>query len=199
MEIWNVESLNNNKKESRAVAQAFLLAEKDDSDLLGLRSGERSLSDFYAECLGPVLSDKVRGLLDSPHDEQVSLFNELAHARANYGESLRLARLLHEEGNEKLTLEAKALLIQTMTDAAKEVKDLTLAASRIEKEAQDKVSPRVIGIILTRVMMAINDVCGTEHIDIAVAIKQTIDRRIRSPLCQRIDPVIQVNLLDAGE
>ena len=141
----------------------------------------------------------MRGLLDSPHDEQVSLFNESAHARANYGESLRLARLLHEEGNEKLTLEAKALLIQTMTDAAKEVKDLTLAASRIEKEAQDKVSPRVIGIILTRVMMAINDVCGTEHIDIATAIKQTIDRRIRSPLCQRIDPVIQVNLLDAGE
>jgi len=178
-------------KASRSTAKAFLQANQ--------RDGERSLSDFYSEALGPVLSDKVRQLLDNPHDEQISLYNELAIARANYAETLKLNRAIHEKGNEKLSAVDKALIIQTMNDASKEVKDLTLASSKIEKESSSKVSSRVVGIILTRVMMAINDVCGIDNENIGNNIKKAIDDRIRLPLSQRCDPVIQVNLLDAGE
>ena len=189
---------NNETKSSRATAKAFLASTKETTYL---HRGERKLSDFYSECLGPVLSDKVRELLDNPHDEQISLYNELQIARALYGESLKLVQPLFEprNGQERLTTEIKALILQTVEDASKEVKDLCLAQSKIEKESSDKVSMRVVEIIIFRIMAAINDICGVDNMAIGNEIKRAIDERIRLPLSNKFNPTIQVNLLEAGE
>ena len=196
MEIWKIIM---GAKSSRATAKAFLASTKETTYL---HRGERKLSDFYSECLGPVLSDKVRELLDSPHDEQISLYNELQIARALYGESLKLMQPLFEprtNGQERLTTETKALILQTAEGASKEVKDLCLAQSKIEKESSDKVSMRVVEIIIFRIMAAINDICGVDNQAIGNEIKQAIDDRIRLPLSNKFNPTIQVNLLEAGE
>jgi len=189
---------NNETKSSRATAKAFLASTKETTYL---HRGERKLSDFYSECLGPVLSDKVRELLDNPHDEQISLYNELQIARALYGESLKLVQPLFEprNGQERLTTEIKALILQTVEGASKEVKDLCLAQSKIEKESSDKVSMRVVEIIIFRIMAAINDICGVDNMAIGNEIKRAIDERIRLPLSNKFNPTIQVNLLEAGE
>jgi len=189
---------NNETKSSRATAKAFLASTKETTYL---HRGERKLSDFYSECLGPVLSDKVRELLDNHHDEQISLYNELQIARALYGESLKLVQPLFEprNGQERLTTEIKALILQTVEGASKEVKDLCLAQSKIEKESSDKVSMRVVEIIIFRIMAAINDICGVDNMAIGNEIKRAIDERIRLPLSNKFNPTIQVNLLEAGE
>lgn len=189
---------NNETKSSRSTAKAFLASTKETTYL---HRGERKLSDFYSECLGPVLSDKVRELLDNPHDEQISLYNELQIARALYGESLKLVQPLFEprNGQERLTTEIKALILQTVEGASKEVKDLCLAQSKIEKESSDKVSMRVVEIIIFRIMAAINDICGVDNMAIGNEIKRAIDERIRLPLSNKFNPTIQVNLLEAGE
>lgn len=162
------------------------------------RTGERRLPNFYSKYLGPKLSERVRQLLDVPHDEQVSLYQELAVARASACEALQLAQPLFDEKlSKKLDLETKSLIISTLGAAMSNVKDLVLAASRLEKEAGDKVSMKVINLIVMQIVLAINDVCGTKHLELAEAIGKAIDDRVRLPLNDKLNPVIKVQIGDA--
>jgi len=164
------------------------------------KTGRRKLPSFYSKYLGPKLSDKVKELLDVPHDEQVSLYQELAIARANACEALKLAQpLYNDDATSKLTPELRSLMISTLRDAMSNVKDLVLAASKLEKEAGDKVSIKVINLIVMQIIMAINDVCGTENVVIAEAIARAIDERVRLPLNDKLNPTIKVNLLPAAD
>jgi len=159
------------------------------------RTGKRRLPVIYSKFLGPKLSERVRELLDKPHDEQISLYQELAIARANACEALKLASPLYdEELSEKLTPEIKSLMISTLSTAMTEVKDLVLAASRLEKEAGEKVSLKVVNLIVMQIVLAINDVCGTEYLGLAEAIALAIDERVRLPLNDKLNPIIKVNI-----
>lgn len=161
------------------------------------RTGKRKLPNFYSKYLGPKLSERVRELLDAPHDEQVSLYQELALARSNACEALKLAQPLYDEScADKLTPELRSLMISTLNDAMSNVKDLVLAASRLEKESADKVSIKVINLIVMQIIMAINDVCGTENVAIAEAIAKAIDDRVRLPINDKLNPTIRVNVLE---
>lgn len=162
------------------------------------KTGRRRLPGFYSKYLGPKLSERVKELIDVPHAEQVSLYQELAIARASACEALKLAQpLFDEKMAEKLTPEIKALTIQTLNQAMGSVKDLVLAASKLEKEAGDKVSMKVINLVVMQIILAINDVCGTENMAIAEAIAAAIDERVRLPLSDKINPVIKVKIGDA--
>lgn len=153
---------------------------------------------FYSKYLGPKLSERVRELVDVPHDEQISLYQELAVARATACEALKLAQPLYDEKTaKKLTPETKSLMIQTLGQAMSEVKDLVMAASKLEKDAGDKVSMKVINLIVMQIVFAINDVCGTENLALAEAIAKTIDERVRLPLNDRLNPTIKVRIGDA--
>lgn len=153
---------------------------------------------FYSKHLGPKLSERVKELLDQPHDEQVSLYQELAVTRATACEALKLCQpLWNEKLREKLAPETEALMIQTLGQAMSNVKDLVLAASRLEKDAGDKVSMKVMNLIVMQIVLAINDVCGTENLELAEAIGKAIDERVRLPLNDKLSPTIRVNIGDA--
>jgi len=154
------------------------------------------LPDYYSKYLGPKLSQVVNELLDAPHDDQVSLYNELAIARASAMQALALAQPLFEESSDvKLNPELKALIIATLGESMKNVKELVLAASKLEKESSDKVSIKVINLVVHQIITAINDVCGTENMVIAEAIAKAIDERVRLPLNDKLNPTIKVNVL----
>ena len=160
------------------------------------RTGKRRLPVVYSKFLGPKLAERVEELLEQPHAEQVSLYNELAIARSAACEALKLASPLFDEKQAaKLTPDLKSLMIQTLGTAMGEVKDLVLAASRLEKEAGDKVSLKVVNLIVMQIILAINDVCGAEHLDLAEAIARAIDERVRLPL-NSVEPTIRVQIGD---
>ena len=163
------------------------------------RTGKRRLPVVYSKFLGPKLAERVEELLAQPHAEQVSLYNELAIARSSACEALKLASPLFDDKlSDKLPAELKALMIQTLGTAMGEVKDLVLAASRLEKEAGDKVSLKVVNLIVMQIVLAINDVCGTEYLGLAEAIARAIDERVRLPLNNNLDPVIKVQIGDGN-
>jgi hypothetical protein len=154
---------------------------------------------FYSKYLGPKLSERIKELLDQPHDEQVSLYQELAVARSTACEALKLAQPLWDEEQSKLIdSETKSLIIQTLSQAMSNVKDLVLAASKLEKEAGDKVSMKTINLIIMQIIMAINDVCGTEHLEIAKSISEAIDERVRLPINNKLNPVVRVQIGDGS-
>lgn len=153
---------------------------------------KRKLPGFYSKYLGPKLSERVKELLDKPHDEQVALYEELAIARANACEALKLAQPLFEE--KELEETTKSLIISTLSTAMNNVKDLCLAASRLEKEQEDKVSIKVINLIVYQIIVAINDVCGTENEDVAKAIANAIDEKVRLPLNDKLTPNVRIQI-----
>ncbi len=159
------------------------------------KTGKRRLPSYYSKYLGPKLKDRIEELLNKPHDEQVALYEELALARATAAEALLLAAPLWDgTQSEKLNPDVRALMVQTLSQAMNNVKDLVLAASRIEKEAGDKVSIKVINLIVLQIISAINDVCGTENLDIAKAIEAAIEEKVRLPLNDRLNPKVNVQL-----
>jgi len=103
--------------------------------------------------------------------------------------------LFDPEVSKKLTPEVKALILQTLSESLKNVKELVLAASKLEKESSDKVSIKVINLIVQQIIMAINDVCGVENMAIAEAIAAAIDERVRLPLNDKLNPKIHINVL----
>ncbi len=151
------------------------------------------MSTFYSKHLGPKLSERVRELLDHPHDVQISLYEELAVARASACEAFKLCQPLWDD---KVTLkdETRALMIDTLGTAMTNVKELVLAASKLEKDAGDKVSVKVINLVVMQIVMAINDVCGTEHLALAEAIGRSIDERVRLPMNEKLNPTIRVQI-----
>lgn len=150
---------------------------------------------YYSKYLGPKLKARVEELLNKPHDEVVALYEELAVARATAAEALILASpLWDDELNKKIDQDTRALMLQTLSQAMNGVKDLVLAASRIEKDSSDKVSIKVINLIVLQIISAINEVCGTDNITIAKAIEAAIDEKVRLPLNDRLSPKVNVKL-----
>ena len=160
------------------------------------RTGKRRLPSFYSKYLGPKLSERVAELLARSHDEQVSLYEELAIARSTACEALRLAQPLFDEGQaDKLKPQTKALMVQTLHQAMSNVKEMVLAAAKLEKEAETKVSMKVVNLVVQQIVIAINDVCGTENRAIAEALAKAIDDRVRLPLNERVSPTVDLKVV----
>jgi len=160
-----------------------------------LTKGKWRLPSFYSKHLGPTLKKRVEELLNKPHDEQVSLYHELSIARATACRALDLSKPLWDENqSKKLNPETKALLLTTVQQAMIHVKDLVVAASRLEKEAGEKVSIKVLNLIVMQICSAVNDVCGTENLELAKAIEKRINEKVRLPLNARTDAKIEVKI-----
>jgi len=160
--------------------------------------GRYKLPSFYSKYLGPRLSELVQDSLNRPHDEQVALYEELAITRSLACEALKLAApLFDDEASKKLTPETKALIMATLNNSMSQVKDLVLAAARVEKAQEDKVSLKVINLIIHQIMRAINDVCGAENLDLVEAIGRAIDERVRLPINDKLAPNVELNLIEA--
>ena len=162
----------------------------------------RFMSSAYLQCVGPTLKEKLTELLNKPHDEQVALYEELAVARAAAAQALKLASPIFEP-KKSLTPEVatlaedpqfKALALSTLKDAMTTVKDLVVAASKIEKDAEDKVSVKVINLFVIQILRAIESVLGADHDDLLRKIQKAIDEQVRMPLNDKQDAVINIEI-----
>lgn len=150
---------------------------------------------FYGKYLGPKLTERVRAALSKSHEEQITLYEELAVTRATACQALALAQPLWDPKLAgKLDVETKAAIMTTLAHAMDAVKDMVLAASKLEKEQSDKVSMKVVNLIVGQIIATINDVCGTENEDLATAITKAIDDRVRTPINDKISPNVEVDL-----
>lgn len=138
-------------------------------------------------------------ILQQSHDEQLSLYEEIAMTRIAAQEAIKLsAPLFNEETAGKLAPETKALMVETLHSAMDGVKEMVVAASKVENAAHDRVSLKVVNLIVYQIVCAVHEACGDEHIDLAEAIAKLIDERVRLPMNDQIDPTIHVNFLEAA-
>lgn len=154
---------------------------------------------FYGKYMGPRLAEAVTEMLHASHDEQVSLYEELAVTRAAAQRALALCSPLFDDDTcAKLAPETKALMAQMLRSAMDSVRDMVLAASRVEKDAGDRVSLKVVNLIIKQVLNVIRETCGARgNATLADAIEQAIDERVRLPLADA-EPVVRINLLPAS-
>ena len=176
------------------------------SDYCHFHNGRRSLAyqfkkgiypvgGFYSKYLGPRLTEMVRQNLNEPHDEQVALYQELAITRSMACEAIKLAQpLFDDDMRSKLDTETTAMIFSTLQNAMSSVKDLVLAAARIEKDSKDKVSLKVINLIVAQIINAVNQECGTENEELADAIGKRINDKVRLPMNDKINPVIEIEM-----
>jgi hypothetical protein len=149
---------------------------------------------FYSSVLGPKLSQRLLELVSRPHEEQVNLYEELALARSNAMEALQLAQPLYDERAKKLTEETKSMMVATVGQALAYVRDMVLAASRIEKDAENKVSIKVVNLIIMQVVEVIRAACGKENAAIADVIAKAITKKIYEPLNNKLNPTVKVRV-----
>jgi len=159
------------------------------------KKGIYPVQGFYSKYLGPKLTELVRANLNEPHDEQVCLYQELAITRSMACEAIKLAQPLFDDDQRKLlNTETKAMIFGTLQSAMGAVKELVLAAARIEKDSKDKVSLKVINLIVAQIIESINQECGTENQALAEAIAKKINDKVRVPINDKINPVIEIDM-----
>ena len=156
------------------------------------------LPGYYSKHLGPKLAELIKEHLDKPHDEQVALYEELAIARATACQALQLASPLFEDSGKTLEPELKSLMMSTLNEAMKSVKDLVLAAGKLEKDSKDSVSIKTLNLVVMQIITAVHDVCGTENLGIAEMIADRINERVRLPLNDKLNPHITVQISDGN-
>ena len=159
------------------------------------KKGIYPVSGFYSKYLGPKLTEMVRQNLNEPHDEQVQLYQELAITRSMACEAIKLAQPLFDDDMRKLLdAETQAMIFGTLQSSMSAVKELVLAAARIEKDSKDKVSLKVINLIVAQIIAAVNAECGTENADLAEAIAKKINDKVRLPMNDKLNPVIEIEM-----
>lgn len=142
---------------------------------------EKGMPHFYSKSLGPTLKAKFEALLESTYSEQLSLFEELAIARVMAEQSLGLLTNVVESKDKRITDNAKQLALVCVQESLEHVRDMAVAASKIDKEGDGKVSIAAVTLITVQITRAIFRVCGEEHKDIAVRIEKALATEVRLP------------------
>ena len=132
--------------------------------------------------VGKTLKEKLAECLDEPVAKQLALYEELALARVTAGEAIALGSIALElPSNGASVAEAKAMAIATMRESLDHVSRICLAASRVEADARDKVSIKLIDVFISQINRAIYRVLGPEREDIARQIEAEISATVMLP------------------
>ena len=125
------------------------------------------------------MSEKLAQLTRQPLETQVSLYEELAIARLAASKALALAQpvLLGEITDQRLV----AMSIAVLREAMNHVRDMVMAAARIEKDADDKFSLKVLALFVAQITKAVHDELG-DDVALCERITRAIDERVRVPL-----------------
>lgn len=132
---------------------------------------------IYSKHLGETLSRQLDQLLGEPVHEQIALYEELALARI---QALDAAKLYELSLGPRVTAETKAMAAGVLSEAMSKVRDMAMAISRIERETEDKVSVRVIGMIVNQVVRAVQSVTG-ENAELFAQLEEAIRKTVRLP------------------
>lgn len=163
----------------------------------------REMKSFYGERLPQTIGAVFEDLLRNPPNESIQLTEELALTRAIAREIVSIGSIaLDPEYSDKLRLNDKVDAAAIMTGALNQVRDMTLAASRIEKDTEDKISIRVVYVLMDRIIRAIQEACGQDF-ELAKRIVQHIDNTVIIPEESEIEttgteitPDMQVSKMD---
>lgn len=149
-----------------------------------------NLPRFYCQKLGPTLRNKIEELLGTSHDDQVNVYEELALMRIAAAQAVKLAEpaLMGNNVNDA----TKRLAISLMGDALAEVREFVITAARIEREANGRVSVRVINLFVLQVIRAIYRACG-ENKELAERIETEINATVRLPTDTNADPNVVID------
>lgn len=129
----------------------------------------------YSIHLGKTLSERIANLLDEQPTAQLALFEELALARVSCGEAIKLFDL----SQTSVDSTTKTLACELMRDSLLFVRDMAIAASKIEHDAQDKISVGVFDLVVSQVCRAIHKACKDD--ELAAAIEIEIRKTVRFP------------------
>lgn len=152
----------------------------------------KGMPSYYSKHLGPTLKAAMTELLEQPHDEMVQLYEELALARVQASQAVALAAPCFEPGTE-IKAETKSLAMEMLRSSIDHVKDMCLAVQKLEQNAADKISLRVVDLFILQIVRAVYTVCGTDNQDIAQRIEAEIENRVRLPKQLDIDTGVTVN------
>jgi len=125
---------------------------------------------FYGKHLGPTLKAALEELIEKPHYEQVQIYEELALSRAIAAKALAISSAALENGLNANTAIAVA------KDALNHVRDMVVAASRIETSAADKISISVLDLFITQILRIIKKACEDHG---AIHIAEIIESQVR--------------------
>jgi len=129
----------------------------------------------YSKHLGKVLQDKLNEYLSEPHSEMLGLYEELAIARVTVEDSLKLFDAAMNKGDTAARMTASDLI----RTALNHVRDMCLAAAKIEREAEDKVSLRVVQLFSNQIVRCIHRVCPDRGL--AIRLEREIRENVRLP------------------
>ena len=145
----------------------------------GGRTAQRCVREkgltYYHKYLGKKLRDKVDGFLNIPAQEQLALYEELAISRTTALHAIQLYDAAVETENQ----DSITIGIECVREAMNHVRDICLAASKVEKDSEDKISARSISIFVTQIIRAIHKVCPDEKL--TMRIEAEIHNSVRVP------------------
>jgi len=136
----------------------------------------------YGRHLGKTLRAQLAELASSPHHEQVELYEELALTRLAALDAIKL----WEAAQKSKVDETKALAVSCLHDAMTRVREMCLAVTRIEKDSEDKVSLRVVDLLILQVVRAVHRVCQDD--ELAGKIEEEIHNTVRMPTTDDTTP-----------
>lgn len=152
-------------------------------DYCQFHGGRRSLAQksgmprHYTKHLGQTLRSRIEELTNEAHYEQVQLYEELALTRVILERAVVLAEPALMNGN--MEPKIKVLAMAAMGEAIDGVKELVLAAAKLENDARDKVSIRVLDLFVLQVLRAIYRACDDP--EVALKIEEEMQSSISLP------------------
>lgn len=147
----------------------------------------KSMPGFYKRYLTKTLATKLDELTAGSHSEQVSIYEELALMRIMASDAVVLVGAALDNGEPG----SRALAASVLREALDGVKEFVLAASRIEKDAEDKVSLQVMSLFVLQITRAIYRVLG-DDIATAKRIEKEIHDTVRLPR-PGVDPNVNLD------
>ena len=144
----------------------------------------------YSQHLGPTLKKRLEEMLDASHDDQVQLYEELALSRIMAQEAVALADIaLSSANDDKGNGVSKGLAIDIVQKSLIVVKDFALAAAKLETDAKNTVSLRVVDLFIAQIMKSIAAVLGEDTKTVEL-IESHIAENVRIPSSR--DPNVSI-------
>lgn len=151
-------------------------------DFCQFHGGRRALASraglpkHYTRHLGETLKGRIESLANEAHQEQVQLYEELAVARVIAERAVKLAEPVLTNGD--MDVKMHALALGVLGEALSNVKDLVLAAAKIENDSREKVSVRVLDLFVLQLLRAIYRSCDE---DVATRIEAEVRDSVSLP------------------
>lgn len=158
------------------------------------RIKQKAVSKRYAKFLGPTLRSAIEELASDPHFDQVNLYDEIAVSRIAASKALKLAEPVLT-GEAEVKESVKVLALDCVREAMNHVRDMVTAAAKIERDANAKVSLRVVDLIIVQIIKAVYEVCPDK--ELAKKIAEHINDNVRLP--SNLGADVGANVIDGVE